>query len=341
MRAIDGQLYRNAGPIIEDIATIQSNPKSDFNPLYQFRQDQLYTPPVADDSFVMFDGYKIYTAAIWPICKQSIPMDDKDWLLDMWDATQSPGLAVLLFIKFKEHALMDHVAAYLSNPGFMLELGDELRSRMKQLLSGKIRNDVLYRYQRLLQTHPIMFETLDWLDDYWKDFFGSKLFRFGVSNAFAFINPDNITAEMIHEAITNARANAEKRLVPPSDYQYIQMYEALLATPGGADLVDPAELVKIGLLRWSLTLQYIKMKELDFNTALSVAMTFVYKRGNGVSPYENHSIIEHLYNEFGPSDQWPSFQHVIQYVNATTSGRAAKPVQQKQPDAPSPTSQFD
>lgn len=328
MRSSDGLAYHTAGPIIEDIATVQTNPLSDFNPLYQFRQDQLYTPPALHDRFETFDGFKIYVDHVWPFSSATIPLDDEDWLLDMWDATKAPGVGVVLFLRFKHHAMMDCIPGYLSNPAFMLAMGDELKKVMKSHLSGKIRNDTLYRYQRLLQTNPIMFETLDWLDDYWKDFFGTKLFKFGISNAFAFINPENITAEMIHEAVTSARANAAKRLVPPSDYQYIQMYEALLEY-NGQDLVQLPELVTICLLSWVLGRRYIKAKNLSFNDALSVAMTFIYKRGITVSPYENHSLIEKLYEEYGPSDQWPSIQHVVQYVNASTSGRV-----QKTPPAP-------
>lgn len=325
----DGLVYRQAGPIIEDIASLQDNPSSDFNPLYQFRQDQLYTPPVLDDKFVMFDGYKIYTGYLWPFCKEPIDLADKDWLLDMWDETQAPGVGALLFVKFKQHKLMDCIPQYLSNPAFMADLGAELRSVMRSTISGKVRNDILFRYQRLLQLFPIMFETLDWLDDYWKDYFGTKLFRFGIANAFGFIKPENVTAEMIHEAIGAAQANADKRLVPPTDHQYIQMYEELLKHDG-AHLVNAAEIVRVGMMSWKLARRFIKSNELDFNAALSIAMTFIYRKGNALSPYESHDLIETLYNEYGPSDQWPTFHNVVQYVNAVTSGRVQKSV------APSP-----
>lgn len=333
-----GQHYKPAGPAIEDIATFQPSAaplNSPSNLLNQFRQDQLYSIPEQDESFIMFDGYKIYTSTVWPFSDRPVPMDNKDWLLDMFDATQAPGVGAALFVLHKEHKMMDYIAQYLANPAFKRELGEQLKSTIKGFIVGKARNDIIYRYQRLLQTYPIMFETMHWLDEFRKDQIGIKLFRFGIPNAFNFIKPENITAEMIHEAITNAKATESKRISPPSDHQYILMYQTLLAY-NGASLVETAELVRIMMLDWKLGYQFIRAKSLDFNTALSVVMTVIYRRGIAFPTTENYALVEFIYNEYGPSDQWPQLHNVIAYVNATTSNRAVLP---KAPAAPQATRQ--
>lgn len=333
-----GQQYKAAGPIVEDIAVFQpssAGANSATNPLNQFRQDQIYSIPQQDETYVMFDGYKIYTGAVWPFCDRTVPLDNKDWLLDMFDATEAPGVGAALFVLHKEHKMMDYIAHYLANPAFKKELGEQLKTTLKGFIVGKARNDIIYRYQRLLQTYPIMFETMEWLDEFRKDQIGIKLFRFGIPNAFNFIKPENVTAEMIHEAITNSKATESKRLVPPSDHQYVLMYQTLLAYNGAA-LVEPAELVRIMMLDWKLGYQFIRAKELDFNTALSIVMTVIYKRGIAFPTFENYSLVDFIYTEYGPSDQWPRIENVIAYVNATTSNRAVlprkpAPEQQSQP----------
>lgn len=319
--------YQQASQIIPDIAPSYGAMNRDFNPLYQF-VDDLTVPiqPKDDDAHLFFDGFNIYTTSRWPFCATKIPADyleDLDWLLDMYDATQSPGVGAYLHVKFKQHKLMDCVPQFIANPAFMSELGDQLRTVLVNMICGKARNDVIYRYQRLIQLYPIMMETMCWLDEFRQDQIGSKLFRFGIPNALGFIKPENVTIEMVHESITNAIANADKRIVKPTAAHYVQMYDKLLQM-GGQDLVKNSELVNICLMNWQLGFSYIKAKALSFNDALSVVMTFIYKRESSTSAYDNYNVIEILYNSYGPSDQWPTLNHVIQYVNGVTSNRAKR-----------------
>lgn len=314
--------YKQAGPIIEDIASTVSSPSTDSNPLYQFRQDQLFTLPAEhEEQFVMFDGYKVFLSAVWPFSSPAAPLDDLDWLLDMWDATQAPGVGVSLFVFHKQHKMMDSVPLYLSNPAFMNPHGDALKQVLKSTINGQGRNDIAYRYHRLLQTYPIMFETLHWVSSHQQNTIGAKLYRYGIPNAAAFIKSEDLTAELVHEAVKNARQHAAKRMVPPSSAQFVEMYRQLLELDG-SDLVDLNELVDICLMNWSLGFKYIKAKSLPFNDALSVVMTFIYKRESDVSAYDNLEMISKLYDSYGPSDQWPTLDHVVKYVNAATNGRA-------------------
>lgn len=319
--------YQQASQIIPDIAPSYNSINRDMNPLYQFVEDMTVPiQPKDDDAHLFFDGYKIYTTARWPFCATQIPDDclaDVDWLLDMYDATQSPGVGAYLFVVFKQHKLMDCVPHFLANPAFMSELGEKLKTVLVNMICGKARNDVMFRYQRLLQLHPIMLETMHWLDEFRQDQIGSKLFRFGIPNALGFVKPENVTAEMVHESITNAITNADKRIAKPTNNHFTQMYDVLLKLEGH-DLVEQSELVRICLLNWTLGFAYIKAKKLSFNEALSVVMTFIYKRESSVSPYDNYNIVEILYNTYGPSDQWPTLEHVVQYVNGVTSNRAKR-----------------
>lgn len=289
----------------------------DFNPKDMFKADQQFNPITQDNPYVLYQGKKIYTSYVWPIGEI---VNEQEWLEQALDATGAVGIAALLFIHHKQHKYMDYIPLYLANPAFMTEQGEQLKATLSKFMSGNVRNDVLYRYQRLLQVHPIMFDTMNWLDEFHQDQIGSKMYRFGIPDAFPFIKPENVTVEMIHEAITNAKVNAAKRLVPPATPQFIEMYVQLLQH-GGSDQVDVSELVNIALMDWKLAYSYIKDKELDFNTALSILMTFVYKRGTDVSTYDNFVIIEKLFNDHGPSDQWPTLDNVVRHVNAVTNGR--------------------
>lgn len=306
----------------------------DFNPRDMFRADQQFNPITQDNPFVMYLGKKLYTSYVWPIGEV---VNEKEWLEEAFDATGAVGLAAMLFIYHKQHKSMDYIPLYLANPAFMSANGEALQATLTKFMSGNVRNDVLYRYQRLLQVHPIMFDTMNWIDAFHQDQIGSKLYRFGIPDAFPFIKPENVTAEMIHEAIANAKINAAKRLVPPSTPQFIEMYVQLL-NHNGQDLVEGIELVNIALMDWKLAYSYIKAKELDFNTALSIIMTFVYKRGTGVAHADNYVIIEKLFDDYGPSDQWPTLLNVVAHVNAVTNGMAQPTKVQSnlnQPEAPS------
>lgn len=310
-----------AGPLIEDLVTF--SPTGDgYSLLHQFTQDQIFSPPSNDDAFVVFDGFKIFTGAVWPFSPQPIPQDDKDWLLDMFDATQAPGVAVLLFVRFKEHKLMDYVPTYLANPAFMSELGDELKTILRSMIVGKARNDHLYRYQRLLQQYPIMFETMDWMDSFRQDQIGVKLFKYGIPRALSYINPLHVTSELIHESIQFAISDAHKRIAPPSNAQYAQLYGELLRL-GGQHLVDIPELVRICSIQFTLGMQYIRAKSLDFNTVLSIIMTVLYNGGVSFTPNESYEVIRNVYDEHGPSNQWPTLANVIKYVVTVVPGKVA------------------
>lgn len=313
--------YKQAGSDNFELANFSNTSNlQDFNPRDMFKSDQQYNTTVQDNPWVTFDGKKIYTSYVWPI---GDIVNEKEWLEQAFEATNAVGLAALLFIHHKDHQKMDYIPSYLSNPSFLNEHGEALQKTLSKFMSGNVRNDVLYRYQRLLQVHPIMFDTMNWLDAFHQDQIGAKMYRFGIPDAFPFINPDNVDVEMIHEAISNARVNSAKRLVPPSAPQFIEMYSQLLSH-GGADLADANELVNISLMDWKLGYSYIKAKELIFNDALSVIMTFVYRRGTDVSPYDNFVILEKLFEDYGPSDQWPTLDNVVRHVNAVTGDKASK-----------------
>lgn len=322
-----------AGTENYEIATFGGGAASgpEFNPKDMFRADQQFTPIAQDNPYVLYQEKKIYTSYVWPIGEI---VNEQEWLEQALEATNAVGVAVLLFIYHKQHKYMDYVPLYLSNPAFMTEHGDQLKATLSKFMSGNVRNDVLYRYQRLLQVHPIMFDTMNWLDEFHQDQIGSKLYRFGIPDAFPFIKPENVTVEMIHEAILNAKVNAAKRLVPPATPQFIEMYVQLLQH-GGSDQVDVTELVNIALMDWKLAYSYIKAKELDFNTALSILMTFVYKRGTDVAPYDNFVIIEKLFKDHGPSNQWPTLDNVVRHVNVVTGGRVgtSSPLTNLHPDS--------
>lgn len=313
------QTYKVAGTDNFEMASFQSGSRADFNPINMFKEDQTYNSSTQDMPYVIYDGIRLYTTSIWPI--GDIVME-KEWLQAAFDETGAYGIGALLFAYHKDHKLMDYIPQYLSNPGFMSVHGEKVKATLTSFMSGHVRNDVMFRYQRLLQLFPIMFETMSWIDEYHQDLIGSKMYRFGIPDAFPFIKPENVTAEMIHEAIKNAKSNAAKRLVPPATPQFIEMYVQLL-NHDGEGLVEANELVQIAMMDWRLAYSYIRKKELDFNTALSIIMTFVYKRGNDINPADNYTIIEKLYNDYGPSDQWPTLDNVLQHVNAMTGGKAS------------------
>lgn len=292
---------------------------TDFNPSTMFKSDQTYNASTLDNPYVMYEGVKIFTSYVWPIGDIE---DNKEWLETAFEKTGAVGLAALLFIYHKEHKMMDYIPQYLSNPSFMSAHGEKLKEVLTKFMSGHVRNDIMFRYQRLLQTYPIMFDTMLWLDSYHQDTIGSKMYRFGIPNAFPFIKPENITAEMIHEAIVNAKTNAAKRLVPPGPPQFVEMYIQLLRHDGH-DLVNAAEIVQIALWDWKLAYAFIKAKDLTFNEALSILMTFVHKRQTDVNG-DNYIVFEKLWQDYGPSDQWPDFLNVIAHVNAVTGGKATK-----------------
>lgn len=311
--------HKQAGSDNFELANFGTNGTiQDFNPKDMFTADQKFNMTSQDNPWVAFEGEKIYTSYVWPIGKIT---NEKEWLEQAFTATGAVGAAALLFIYHKDHQKMDYIPSYLSNPAFLNEHGEALKKTLSKFMSGNVRNDVLYRYQRLLQIHPIMFDTMNWLDEFHQDQIGAKLYRFGIPDAFPFIKPENVDVDMIHEAIQNARVNAAKRLVPPSTPQFLEMYAQLLSH-GGADLVNASELVNIALMDWKLAYSYIKAKELSFNDALSVIMTFVYKRGNDVTPYDNYVILEKLFEDYGPSDQWPILENVVRHVNAVTGNKA-------------------
>lgn len=317
--------YKEAGSDNFELANFSSTGTiQDFNPRDMFTADQKFNLTSQDNPWVLCEGEKIYTSYVWPIGKIT---NEKEWLEQAFEVTSAVGIAALLFIYHKDHQKMDYIPSYLSNPAFLNEHGEALKKTLTKFLSGNVRNDVLYRYQRLLQLHPIMFDTMNWIDEFHQDQIGAKMYRFGIPDAFPFIKPENVTVDMIHEAIANAKTNAAKRLVPPSTPQFIEMYVQLLQH-GGQELVQASELVNIALMDWKLAYSYIKAQELDFNNALSIIMTFVYKRGNDVSTYDNYVILEKLFEDYGPSDQWPTLENVIRHVNAVTGNKAsqARPV---------------
>lgn len=294
------------------------------NPLHMFSHDQVSNPTTQENHFVQWNGIRVTTDYVWPMGANVT--DSKEHLQSMLDETGAVGAGALLFIYHKVHQMMDFIPLYLANPGFMSVHGDALRATLTHFMSGHVRNDVMYRYQRLLQTSPIMFSTMDWLDEFHQDQIGTKMYRFGIPNAFGYIKPENVDAEMIYEAVTNARQNAAKRLVPPSDPQFIEMYSALLQHEG-QDFVQLPEIVQIAMMDWRLAYAYIRAKELSFNDALSVFMTFVVQRGQSGTSNDNYAIIEKVYNDYGPSDQWPTLHNVIMHVNAVTGNKAAKPTE--------------
>ena len=313
--------YKQAGTDNFELANFSSGGTlQDFNPRDMFTADQKFNTTSQENPWVQYDGGRIFTGYVWPIGNVT---NEKEWLEDAFEATGAVGIAALLFIHHKDHQKMDYIPSYLSNPAFLNEHGEALKKTLSKFMSGNVRNDVLYRYQRLLQIHPIMFDTMNWLDAFHQDQIGAKLYRFGIPDAFPFIKPENVDVDMIHEAIQNAKVNAAKRLVPPSTPQFVEMYAQLLSH-GGADLVHANELVSLALMDWRLAYSYIKAKELSFNDALSVIMTFVYKRGNDVSPYDNYVILEKLFEDYGPSDQWPALDNVVRHVNAVTGDKAAQ-----------------
>ena len=314
------QEYKTAGQESFEMMNSPHHPNGGSDPSQMFKEDTAVVQ--LDNPFTTYDGQKLYTSYVWPMGAEK--EDSKEWLTAAFEATGAVGCAALLFTYHKVHQLMDYIPQFLSNPGFLKAHGDQLKKTLVGFMSGKIRNDVLYRYQRLLQTHPVMFNTMHWLNVDVQNEIGSKMYRFGFANALGFVKPETVDIDMVYEAVTNARVNASKRLVKPTDRQYIDMYLHLLEL-GGHDKVSVAELVDIAMMDWKLAFSFIKARGMNFNDALSVFMTFVYRRGGAAKSTDNYAIVEAVYNHYGPSEQWPGFQNVVAHVNAVTRGAINRP----------------
>lgn len=317
--------YKYAKPIIEDVLSKpfdnpNSGPKTDM--LNMLRHDQVVNPTIEENTYVVHEGVKVFTGAVWPFYDGELDLKDKKLLETLFNATNAVGFGALLFIYHKQHKLMDYIPAYLSNPSFMSAHGEEMKITLRGMVY-KSKRDIYYRYLRLVQQHPIMFETIPWLSDKVVDSIGLQLFKYGYPNAIAYIDKELLTVDVIYESITTARTQSHKRIAPPSDAQYTMMYQMLLSA-GGHDKVELAELVEIAIINWRLARQFIKAKELAFNDALSVAMTMFFRTADSTQPSENYLIVSSLYDEYDPKDQWPTLEHVIKMVSGRVPGRVSE-----------------